>query len=65
MKSGVDVADEGFATGFIAGILVGIFVGLPAGWCIAQALKPKTDSVVTLERDVAGRITAIVEKQLA
>jgi len=59
------VADEGFATGFIAGILVGVLVGLPAGWCIAQALKPKTDSLVTLERDETGRITSIMEKQLA
>ncbi len=59
------MADEGFTTGFIAGILVGIIVGIPCGYVVAQALKPKTDSVVTLERDGSGRITAIVEKQLA
>jgi len=59
------MADEGFALGLIAGLLVGIFIGLPAGWVLAQALKPKQGSVVTLDRDETGRITAIVEKQLA
>jgi len=55
---------DGFALGFIAGLLAGLFIGLPTGWCIAQAVKPKGE-VVTLERDAEGRVTAIVEKQLA
>jgi len=55
---------DSFALGFIAGLLAGLFIGLPAGWCIAQAVKPKEDSVVSLERDSSGRITAILEKKL-
>lgn len=58
------MADDSFAFGFVAGLLVGIFVGLPVGWVAAQYLKPKSDSVVTLERDEKGRIQAIVEKQV-
>jgi hypothetical protein len=58
------LAEDSFALGFIAGLLAGLFIGLPAGWCIAQALKPKEGSVVTLNRDAEGRIIDIVEKQL-
>ena len=58
------MADQDFALGLIAGLIIGIFVGLPCGYVIAQALKPKEDSIVSLERDVEGRITAIIEKSI-
>ena len=59
-----DLAEDSFALGVVVGLLVGLFVGLPAGYVIAQAIKPKEDSVVSLERDSSGRITAILEKKL-
>jgi len=55
---------DDFALGFVAGLLLGIFVGIPVSWVVAQALKPKEDSLVTLERDSEGKITAIVEKHI-
>jgi len=58
------VADDSFATGFIAGILVGVLVGIPCGYVVAQALKPKTDSLVTLERNERDKVVAIMEKHL-
>jgi hypothetical protein len=59
------LAEDSFALGIVVGLLLGLFVGLPAGYVLAQTLRPKEgDGVVALERDAEGRITAIVEKHL-
>ena len=58
------MAEDSFAVGIIIGLAIGLLGGIPIGWIIAQAIKPKEDSVVSLERDSSGRITAILEKKL-
>jgi hypothetical protein len=58
------LAEDGFAFGVIVGLLIGLFCGIPTGWLIAQAIRPKEGSIVTLSRDESGRIMDIVEKSL-
>lgn len=58
------MAEDSFTIGVVVGLVIGLFVGIPVGYVVAQALRPKDDSVVTLERDEVGRITAILEKHL-
>jgi hypothetical protein len=57
-------AEDSLAVGILIGLIIGLFGGIPIGWMIAQAVKPKEDSVVMLGRDAEGRIIDIVEKSL-
>lgn len=54
------MADENTALVFIV-FVAGLGLGVPLGFALAYFVRPKT-SVVSLERDDKGRITAIVEK---
>jgi hypothetical protein len=57
------MGDE-FASGIAIGLLIGVLAGIPLGWIIAQYAGGAGDSIVALERDANGNISAIVEKQI-